>query len=421
MLNLKKILITVPVAALALLLASCGGGKGDNNAHYDGVTKTLKLQKSYEGKSFIDDGIGAAKVAACTDGDTTRFDLLTNNGLSVVVRYHSIDTPESTGGVEKWGKAASLFNKGILTEATEVVLEATGPKAQHDSYGTRYLGYVWYRKSASEDFKLLNLEMVENGFSTNHGTDTSEFPYNSYFKKAEEFAKSKQLHLHSSEEDPLFSNDPIDITLKEFWENPEKFYNSDTQSGSKVRTELYLTDLTISNSGTYTFTGKQYDPETKEVKTINVYAGYASAAASGMPIGNLYTVIGSIQYYGGNYQISGLKYASLLAGPEHTVVKQSSYYVICDAAGKDMEGKFATKSLYGDVTVTAVNGNTFTGTAKRYNSSDKKFDEETTLTFTLSSGSLSVSVGDTVKVNGLRLDSSKDNITVLKSTDIVKK
>lgn len=424
MINFKKILAVVPAVTIALMLASCGGAKkGDNTAHYDAITKTLKLEKSYAGKSFIDDGIGKATVETCTDGDTTRFKLATNDGLSVIVRYHSVDTPESTGGVEKWGKAASVFNKGILSkEGTEVVLEATGPKAVHDSYGTRYLGYVWYRHSSADEFKCLNLEMVENGFSTNHGTDTDEFPYNKYFKSAEAFARSSELRLFSSEDDPLFSTDPVDMTLTEFWANPDAYFNKDTDSGAKVKVELYLTDLFVSNSGTYTFTGKQYNPDTKKVDSIKVYAGYSSAAASKMPLGNLYTVQGNIQYYSGDYQISGLKYAALMPGPEHTVTKQANYYVTFKTTGYDKDGTYASKSLYSDLTVTTVNGSTFTATAKCFDNSTKKFGtEDETFTIKLTEGSLNLAVGDNVSLTGLRFDASKNEITVLNAADISKK
>lgn len=422
MLNLKKYLLAVPAVVAIALLASCGTTKGDNTAHYDSITKTCKLDKSFAGKSFIDDGIGEATLAACTDGDTTRFELKTNDGESVIIRYHSIDTPESTGSVEKWGKAASLFNEGILTKAKSIVLEATGPKAVHDSYGTRYLGYVWYKETETSEYKLLNLEMVENGFSTNHGDGTSEFPYNSYFKKAEDFARSSKLRLFSDEDDPLYSTDPIDITLKEFWANPDKYYDKEHESGAKIRTELYLTSVYVSQSGTYTFTGKQYNPETNEVTEINVYAGYASAAASGMPIGNLYRVIGNIQYHNG-YQISGLKYASLVTGDEHTKPIKYNYFVKFDETAVNGDAKYSQKALYTSLTITAISGNEITGTARRFDNSTREFVTETTEFKLIVKENIpsTLAVGDVVKLEGLRLDSTKDEITVVKATNIVKK
>ena len=167
-----KILSILLVAVICLaMLVACNNQTFDKSKYYDDVTKTLKLVKSFEGKSFLTEGIGKATLISHTDGDTSRFRL--ESGEEIAVRYYQIDTPESTGNVEKWGKAASLFVKDRLLSATEIVLEATKTKAEKDSYGTRYLGYVWYKTADYPEFKLLNLEVVENGFSANQGNVSS--------------------------------------------------------------------------------------------------------------------------------------------------------------------------------------------------------------------------------------------------------
>ena len=129
----KRIVFLVLALLVCLSLFACNGDGpqvADNTEYYDAITKTLSLNKEYEGKSFLSDGIGNATVDAFTDGDTVRFKLASNE--IVIVRFYQVDTPESTSSVEKWGKAASLFTKERLSSATEVVLEATGPKAVHD-------------------------------------------------------------------------------------------------------------------------------------------------------------------------------------------------------------------------------------------------------------------------------------------------
>ena len=275
-------LLLIIVLCLALFVA-CGETNNppsvdepviDNSKYYDEITSTLKLTKSFEGKSFLSDGIGRAELVSPTDGDTTRFRL--EQGTTVSVRYYQIDTPESTGNVEKWGKAAAFFVKERLLSATEIVLEATKDKAVKDSYGTRYLGYVWYKTADSDDFKLLNLEVVENGFSDNKGFVSSEYPYNDYFAKANNFARKNSLRIYSNEDDPMFSTDPEDITLKDFFENTEAYYNIETEVGSKVRFNACLIALERSNSGTHTFIAEWYDEDGKRY-TINVYAAYTSS------------------------------------------------------------------------------------------------------------------------------------------------
>ena len=191
---LSVLLILVFCLAFVVACNEPDGPTIDNSKYYDEITKTLKLTKSFEGKSFLNDGIGRATLISPTDGDTSRFRL--EQGTEVSIRYYQIDTPESTGDVEKWGKSAAFFVKERLKSATEIVLEATESRAVKDSYGTRYLGYVWY-KTADSDFKLLNLEVVENGFSDNKGYSSSAYPYNDYFAKANNFARKNSLRLYS--------------------------------------------------------------------------------------------------------------------------------------------------------------------------------------------------------------------------------
>lgn len=351
---MKKFYSLIAVIALAVscvfALISCNQ-IADNTEHFDAITKTCKLTKSYEGKSFLTDGIGKATVDAYTDGDTTRFKL--EQGDIVIIRYYSIDTPESTGGVEKWGKAASNFTKSQLKKATEIVLDS--PIAgQHDSYGERYLGYVWYKTADDAEFKNLNLELVENGYSENKGQDTNEFPYDQYFVKAENFARKIQLRVFSQLPDPLYSEDPIDVTLKEMIADlnseDSELYNAETESGARVRFTACLTAVTVSQKGTYMFTAVDYDRQTGETYCFNVYAGYQSANESKMKIGHLYEITGALQLFGGEFQVSGLTYSTRYELPGYTTVKQHNYYNIFDSDMKYLVNY--NQALYTNATVT---------------------------------------------------------------------
>lgn len=350
---MKKILclVTVILLMLTCCLAACNpkSDVADNSEFYDSITKTCKLTKSYVGKSFMDDGIGLAKVEAYTDGDTTRFK--TVQGDTVIIRYHSIDTPESTGSVEKWGKSASNFVKSQLLKAEEIVLEATASTPEHDSYGQRYLGYVWYKAEGGTEFKLMNLEVVENGYSDNKGQDTSKYPYNEYFKKAEAFARSIELRLYSKLPDPLYSEDPEPTTIKELIEdlnsdNP-RFYNAEFEAGSKVKVEAYLEDLTVTS--TYMFRAVQYDRETGKSYSFNVYAQYSSANESKMKVGHLYSITGTVDVYNGVYQLKGITYSTRYDRVGYTKVIQRNYYNIFDS-NKSFIDNFS-QVLYTDATV----------------------------------------------------------------------
>ena len=419
-----KILSILLVAVICLaLLVACNNQTFDKSKYYDDVTKTLKLVKSFEGKSFLTEGIGRATLISHTDGDTSRFRL--ESGEEIAVRYYQIDTPESTGNVEKWGKAASLFVKDRLLSATEIVLEATKTKAEKDSYGTRYLGYVWYKTADYPEFKLLNLEVVENGFSANQGNVSSSYPYNDYFAKAEKFARENQLRVFSEDEDPLYSTKPQDITLKEFYENTEIYYNPETESGAKIRFTACLVELRVSSSGTYTYTAEWYD-EDGERYTINIYAGYSSSSASRMKLGHLYTIIGSVAKHYGDFQVSGIAYDDIYGSSrpdEYTNPVQSNYFLRFDSTRTWRSND--SMNLYGDVTVvsTTLEGTTLTivGTANQKTQTGYK-DTATTFTFKVEvpeSFNNTIQAGDTFSTNGYQYEAKSGIITVLSYSNIV--
>lgn len=435
---MKKIfsvaIVLIMVCTCLVAFAACNQTKD----YYDAITKTLKLNKVYEGKSFLTDGVGKARVDSYTDGDTTRFVLA--QGDTIIIRYYEVDTPESTGGVEKWGKAASNFVKSRLSAATEVVLEATGERAVKDNYGTRYLGYVWYKTESDSNLKNLNLELVENGFSLNQGQNTSAYPYYSYFAKAESAAKKYKLHIHSYDDDPLFSEDPIDITLKEFAEfekaygdpndknsgdkeNNLAFYNPESESGGKLRFTAALTSLYISKSGTYTYTATAFDPTTNEEYQLNVYTMYSNSPGSSMQIGHLYVITGDLQLHYGKFQVSGIQYNEILSIKNATVRQQSNYYLTFDSSVKYIKQYAAT--LYGDVTVTEVQAVkdgvlTFVGTANQATKDGFKAEAKTfTFSVKVSDGQAGrISVGSVLSLTGYQLVDKSGNITIANFNNI---
>lgn len=423
---MKKIFSIVIVLVLLCTCFAAFAACDQTGDSYDSITKTLKLNKDYENKSFLTDGVGKARVSSYTDGDTTRFVLA--QGDTVIVRYYEVDTPESTGGVEKWGKAASNFVKSRLGAATEIVLEATANRAVKDNYGTRYLGYVWYKTESDESLKNLNLELVENGYSTNQGQNTSAYPYYSYFSKAESAARKHKLHIHSNDDDPLFSDDPIDITLKDFAafekafnegdkENNLDYYNPETESGGKIRFTAALTSLFVSKSGTYTYTATAFDPTTNEEYQLNVYTMYSNSPGSSMQIGHLYVITGDLQLYYGKFQVSGIQYNEILSIKNATECKQYNYYLTFDSSVKYV--KQYAETLYGDVTVTEVQAVkdgvlTFTGTTHQATKDGFKTDTKTfTFSVKASEGQAGrISVGSVVSLTGYQLVDKSGKITI---------
>ena len=129
------------------------------------ISDTVSIDFEYEGKSFINDGVGEVVLVGTTDGDTARFkDLVT--GETFRLRFLGIDTPESTIQKDPWGKEASDYAAKRLRQAKHIVLEAEG--ARKDSYD-RYLGWVWL------DGELYNLQVVEEAYSNSICSGDSKY------------------------------------------------------------------------------------------------------------------------------------------------------------------------------------------------------------------------------------------------------
>ena len=398
---------------VSCVFVACDGGNkvADNTEHLTDITKTLTLTKDYKNKSFFNDGIGVVRVDAFTDGDTTRF--YSDTDGTVNVRYYSIDTPESTTSVEKWGKAASTFVKERLSEATEIVVESsTGGEPEMDSYHTRWLGYVWY-KTADHDFYLLNLEIVENGYSKNNGSGTAKFAYNSYFAKAESAARKMQLRVFSKLDDPLYNDDPVEFAIKDFEGNEDMYYDKATEVGAKVIFEAYIVGHEVSKSGTHMFEASQFVDGVKH--SINVYTGYNSNPASNaLCIGTLYKFVGTVQLYGSGYQISNISYSELYDSNKLTVPRAANVYLtfsnnVSYKADYD-------KSLYTGLTVTEIvsqnEGQTvFKATASLVSASGTA-SQPTEFTVT-ANNSQTYKVGDFLMVNALRTSEESTQLTLL--------
>ena len=214
-----KIFSLLLVISLAFVLVGCKEPEIEEpeikeiNTNY---TDELELKAAYANKSFINDGIGEVRLSQNVDGDTAHF-VDNSSGKRFTARFLCINTPESTGRIEPWGKEASKFVADILSNAAVIVLEAEkiGFPAELDTTGGRYLAYVWYKTSAEAKFRLLNLEIVEQCYSnftgvagdSKYGEDFDLAARKSYDTKRRKFGEA----------DPNFdySNEVKEITIAE--------------------------------------------------------------------------------------------------------------------------------------------------------------------------------------------------------------
>ncbi len=283
--SINKVICAFVLVFSLLVLASCG------EKDIDYVAK-LKLETSYENKEFVKDGIGKVELYQTVDGDTAWF---TSGGIQIKIRFASVDTPESTGQIEPWGKAASKFTGNILEKATTLVLEShNGQKPSLDTTGTRYLAFIWYRMNETSELRNLNLEIVQEGYSISKVSGDAK--YQDEFNTATTQALRKKLYVYSSAEDPDFdySNGP-ELNIKEVVEKAKDLL------GTRVNFEAYVTR----RDGNYAYVENAVD----NVRYgILVYLGYTATLPQAFKTGNKLRVHGFVQEYNGQYQISGCSY-----------------------------------------------------------------------------------------------------------------
>ena len=158
---------------------------------------TLKFDRS-SGRKFV-----KVNIKLLVDGDTSHFyideadkaqfpegQLIRQDGV-LKLRYLGIDTPESTGQIQEWGKTSSNFNKSKLSNATEIYVESNDGKWNLDSTGSRYLGYVWYKTAQDSELKCLNLEILQEGLS--YAKSLGDLCYKDVFQKT--YSQSDDLEL----------------------------------------------------------------------------------------------------------------------------------------------------------------------------------------------------------------------------------
>lgn len=292
---MKKTLFKLfSIIALALtLFVSAGCEKEPEHVDY-----VAQLKLDLNSKDTLKEEV---TVYNHVDGDTTHFyskNKLAQDGI-LKARYNAIDTPESTIKVEAWGKAAANFTKSKLESADSIIIESVGKEFEYDSTGERVICWVWYRPEGSADYRLLNCEIVQEGYSMVKNAGATE--YGKVIAEAYQQAIREKLRLNGTEKDPdYYYGDAINITMRELRTN------LDTYKGKKVSVEGLVTK--ISGSTAY---AEDYDEETNEVFGIQIFMGFESFDM--IQIGNVVRFIGTVQLYetANTYQIAGLTYMAM--------------------------------------------------------------------------------------------------------------
>lgn len=360
----KRVLsLLLALIIVILCLSSCTPGEGGSTTTSSAggtaqiekkdYVSELKLNMNSETKKQV------VTVKTYVDGDTTHFHVPEDviEGGVLKARYLAINTPESTGKIEEYGKKASEFTRAKLSSAVSIILESDDDKWNRDSTDSRYLVWVWYKESEDGEYRNLNLEILQNGLAVASSTGNNR--YGSVCLSALAQARAEKLNVYSGEKDPdFYYGDAVELTLRELRLNVSDYTNT------KVAFEGVITR----NDGRSVYI-EDYDSDSGLYFGMTVYYGFglSGTGLSIISVGNRARIVGTVQYYeaGDSYQVSGLTYRQMKPDDPNNIKKISdghkpafalvsaekfaSGMVTLEDGGK--EYRFAELSLYTSVSM----------------------------------------------------------------------
>lgn len=293
--------------AACILLGCMTGCGGDTDPTVPVTTAPAVIEeKDYAGSVTLNMTSPTAKlevsVKSFIDGDTVHFhtsDDRFEDGV-LKLRFLGINTPESTGKIEQWGKKASNFTKEKLSAAASILVESDTSAWVADSTGSRYLGWVWYKPTADAPWRNLNIEILQEGLAIANSSANNQ--YGSVCTQAINQAKALKLNVYSGQQDPdYYYGEAVELTLKELRSNIE------TYNGVKVAFNGVVT-----RDNDQTVYVEAYDAESDMYYGISVYYGFnlTGGGLDVLRVGNEVRIVGTVQYYetGKTWQVSGLSY-----------------------------------------------------------------------------------------------------------------
>lgn len=316
--GLLKNFLSVVVIALGLITtSSC------DFTPVDYVSQVSFSHDDWKSSDFEQTGLGIVTLKHSVDGDTAHFYSGKYNKV-IEGRFNGVDTPESTGVIEPWGKKAAAYTRETLKNAKTIVLETErddgqiGPKT--DSTG-RYLVWVWTSTRSVEEedgtqLKLLNLQLVQEGLSPSKGATASK--YSSYFLDADAQAQKQDINIWSDEMDPQYYYGQAQITnMQEVFSDPASWL------GQKV----YVEGVVTRTMGTNAYIQDEFEQEDGSIKTYGAYIYTMYKNYSILSKGNRIGVIGIVAEHFGSYQLVDVKYNELLPTADDMVLLEQNVQI----------------------------------------------------------------------------------------------
>ena len=300
-------LVVSSLASCALLDTLLGGGSPEEPTN-EWVDYASQLTLDMNSSSLK----WEVTVKNHIDGDTTHFYIKNEGNINKIsktpgidgvlkARYLGINTPESTGKIEPWGKAASNFTKERVMGAESIIIESEDSNWNVDSTGERFLVWVWYKMPGETEYKNLNLEILQEGLAVS--SKSGNYRYGDICEKAIAQASEveKYVYAPANVKDPDFPyGDAQFMTLKELKVNIESYI------GARVAFEGVI----VKNSGGSVFI-EAYDEIDNIYYGISAY--YQTSGLDGfglelLKVGNKLRFAGVVGEYNGSYQLTDLKY-----------------------------------------------------------------------------------------------------------------
>ena len=305
---MKKKLLTL-LSLLCVAVTTIVGFVACDKSGDDGSSTPAFSEVDYAGQVHLDETAETltmqVSVKAFIDGDTTHFNVPSSfteelDEGYLKARYLGVNTPESTGKIEEYGKKASNFTKEKLKNATSIILETDGSKWEVDSTGNRYLVWVWYLPAGETEYRNLNIELLQNGLAV--GSKAGENRYGETCTNAIYQATKLKLNVFSGQPDPdFYYGSAIELDLKELRTNVEAY------DGLKVAFNAYVSNYY--NNGVFV---ESYDEATDRFYGIYIYYGtflnqYGKLV---LKTGNYVRIVGTVQFWetGGTWQVADPRY-----------------------------------------------------------------------------------------------------------------
>ncbi len=238
------------------------------------------------------------------DGDTVHFYSKEIAGGVLKARFMAVNTPESTGKIEEFGKTAAAFTKEKLVASESIVVESDTANWDADSTGGRYMVWIWYKPQGASEYRNLNIELLQNGLAIASSSFNNR--YGTTCSAAIDQAKAQKLNVHSGKPDPnFFYGQATEIDLKELRTNVANY------NGAKVAVTGVIT--MHYNNGFYL---EAQDPETGLYYGMYAYYGFNFNGMHLVKVGSEVRIAGNVSEFSGSWQISGMSYSDFLPDPD---------------------------------------------------------------------------------------------------------